>query len=91
MTAMNTAKRNALSGNHIIQMAQLQQHWTYGLDAPQYSHTTRLTLPKAKPSTTIVRPTPTLADLLNPVASSDVDDPRGSRDLKLIYHAKKFF
>ena len=72
---MNTAKRNALSGNHIIQMAQLQQHWTYGLDAPQYSHTTRLTLPKAKPSTTIVRPTQTLADLLNPVASSDVDDP----------------
>jgi len=47
---------------------------TYGLDAPQYSHTTRLVLPKAKPSTTVVRPTPMLADLLNPVTSSDMDD-----------------
>ena len=55
-------------------MAQLQQHWTYGLDAPQYSHSTCLTLPKTKSSTTVVRPTPTLADLLNPVTNDDLDN-----------------
>jgi hypothetical protein len=55
-------------------MAQLQQYWTYGLDAPQYSHTTWLTLPKVKPSATIVRPTPMLSDLLNPVINDNVDD-----------------
>ena len=71
MTAFNTAKRNGLSGDHIIQMAQLQQHWTRGLNTPKFTHNAHLKLPKTKPATTIHLPTPTLADLLNPTAADE--------------------
>ncbi|KAF7327065.1 hypothetical protein MKEN_00281800 [Mycena kentingensis (nom. inval.)] len=74
MTAMNTAKRNKLTGQHIIQMAQLQQHWTYGLEAPKTTHTARLALPDALPTTgkPTYLPTPRLDDLLNPATDADM-------------------
>ncbi|KAF7314722.1 hypothetical protein MKEN_00946200 [Mycena kentingensis (nom. inval.)] len=73
MTAINTAKRNKLTGYHIIEMAQLQQHWTYGLAAPETKHTARLDLPEALPASGNVSylPTPRLDDLLNPATDAD--------------------
>ena len=70
-TAYSTAKRNGLTGEHIIQMAQLQQHWTYGLEAPAYTHQTHLKLPKQNALAPIQLPTPRLADLLNPTPAND--------------------
>lgn len=69
MMAFNTARHNGLSGDHIIQMAQLQQHWTCSLDTPKFMHNAHLKLLKTKPATTIHLPTPTLTDLLNPTAA----------------------
>jgi len=67
MSTFSTAKRNGLSGENIIRMAQLQQYWRYGFTNPKYSHTATLTLLKTKPSAQpIQQPTPTLNDLLNP-------------------------
>ena len=70
-TAFSTAKRNGLTGEHIIQMAQLQQHWTYGLEAPSYSHQAHLKLPKKDTHGQIQLPTPKLADLLNPSPANE--------------------
>ena len=63
-------------------MAQLHDHWTYGLESPTYTHTASLILPKSKASAskTICLPTPTLQDLLNPAAPNEepsflCDDP----------------
>lgn len=91
MTALNTAKRNGLTGQHIIEMAQLQQHWTYGLDSPRYQHQAHLTLPKApsqsSSSQKVYLPTPTLQDLLNPATDVDIEslftnpDPYGIDEL----------
>lgn len=73
MGALSTAKRNGLSGVHIIQSAQLQQHWTYGLDAPQYTHQAQLKLPKTNnPAASVQLPTPGLADLLNPITNDEL-------------------
>lgn len=70
MTALNSAKRNGLTGTHIIQMVQLQQHWTYGLEAPTYTHTARLSLPK-QDNASVQLPAPKLADLLNPTPANE--------------------
>ena len=32
LTAFNSEKRNGLSAENLIRMAQLHDHWTYGLD-----------------------------------------------------------
>jgi hypothetical protein len=64
---MSTAKRNGLSGSHIVEMAQLQDYWTHGLETPEYKHTAHLKLPKNNTPAILQLPTPTLADLLNPV------------------------
>lgn len=71
MSAFNTAKRNGLTPTHIIQLAQLQQHWTHGLEDPTYTHTASLRLPKANPSSAIHLPAPTLKDLLNPTTADE--------------------
>ncbi|KAF7980497.1 hypothetical protein HWV62_37998 [Athelia sp. TMB] len=71
MSAFNTAKRNGLSPTHIVHLAQLQQHWTYGFEDPTYTHTASLRLPKANPSSAIHLPAPTLQDLLNPTAADE--------------------
>lgn len=71
MSAFNTAKRNGLSPSHIVQLAQLQQHWTYGLEDPTYTHSASLQLPKANPSSVIHLPAPTLKDLLNPTTADE--------------------
>lgn len=76
MTAFNTAKRNGLSGRHIIQLAQLQNWWTGGAltSTPKFTHTAALHLPKqqkATSATVIQLPAPTLADLLNPVTPTE--------------------
>ncbi|KAF7982537.1 hypothetical protein HWV62_28166 [Athelia sp. TMB] len=76
MTAFNTAKRNGLTGRHIIQMAQLQSWWTGGtLTSPsKLTHTANLQLPKQqKPTsaTAIQLPAPTLTDLLNPLTPQE--------------------
>jgi hypothetical protein len=71
MSAFSTAKRNGLSGENIIRMAQLQQYWCYGFTNPKYSHTATLTLPKTKPSAQPIQlPAPTLNDLLNPAPTA---------------------
>lgn len=76
MTVFNTAKRNGLSGRHIIQLAQMQNWWTGGAlnSAPKFTHTAALHLPKQQPVTSaavIQLPAPTLADLLNPVTPTE--------------------
>ncbi|KAJ7599779.1 hypothetical protein C8J56DRAFT_1037389 [Mycena floridula] len=64
---MSTAKRNRLTGSDIIEMAQLQDHWTHGLDTPEYTHSAHLKLHKNDTPAVLQLLTPTLADLLNPV------------------------
>jgi len=67
-------------------MAQLHNHWTYGLESPMYTHT--LSSP-AKPQTApknIHLPAPTLQDLLNPAPANEelsfiCADPYGTQDL----------
>jgi hypothetical protein len=88
MSAFSTAKRNGLSGENIIRMAQLQQYWRYGFTNPKYSHTATLTLPKTKPlAQPIQLPTPTLNDLLNPTPADSeesifmLSDPYGAQAL----------
>ncbi|KAJ7580733.1 hypothetical protein C8J56DRAFT_960734 [Mycena floridula] len=70
-SAMSTAKRNGLTGSHIIEMAQLQDHWTNGLDTPEYKHSAHLNLPKQDTPAVVELSTPTLADLLNPVIDDE--------------------
>ena len=43
----NSAKRNGLSAQNLKYMAQLHDWWTYGLNAPTYTHTANLHLPAA--------------------------------------------
>jgi hypothetical protein len=88
MSAFSTAKRNGLSGENIIRMAQLQQYWRYGFTDPKYSHTATLTLPKTKSmAQSIQLPTPTLNDLLNPEPANSEEpiflpsDPYGAQAL----------
>ena len=64
LTVFNSAKRNGLSAENLIHMAQLHDHWTYGLDTPKSTHTAALHLPRLKPSC-VHLPTPTLQDLMN--------------------------
>ena len=73
LSTFNSAKRNGLSTENLVNMAQLHDHWTYGLESPTYTHTASLILPKSKASAskTICLPTPTLQDLLNPAAPNE--------------------
>lgn len=71
MSAYNTAKRNRLSPEHIVKLAQLHQHWTHGLEGPTYKHAASLNLPRANPSSAIHLPSPTLKDLLNPTTADE--------------------
>ena len=82
LSTFNSAKRNGLSAENLVNMAQLHDHWTYGLESPTYTPTASLILPKSKASAskTICLPTPTLQDLLNPAAPNEepsflCDDP----------------
>ena len=75
LSTFNTAKRNGLSPENLVRMAQLRDHWIYGLDKPSYTHTAALQLPKTHTSLlSICLPAPTLQDLLNP-ASADEEEP----------------
>ncbi|KAJ7599433.1 hypothetical protein C8J56DRAFT_1158345 [Mycena floridula] len=72
LTGYSTAKRNGLTGHHLIEMIQLQHHWTYGLNKPEYTHSAKLDLPKSDRKYEVIeKPTPTLADLLNPVLGDE--------------------
>jgi hypothetical protein len=70
-------------------MAQLHDHWTYGLDAPKSTHSAALHLPKATPSHAHLAAL-TLQDLMNPSSISDdleeptfiCDDPYGTAKLE---------
>jgi len=77
LSTFNTAKRNGLSPENLVQMAQLRDHWIYGLDKPSHTHTAALQLPKTHiPPSSICLPTPTLQDLLNPAsAGEDSEEP----------------
>jgi hypothetical protein len=85
LAAFNSAKRNGLSAENLIHMAQLHDYWTYGLDAPKSTHTATLHLPMSTPSH-VHLPAPTLQDLMNPSSASDeveepsfiCDDPYGT-------------
>ena len=67
LSAFNSAKHNGLSAENLIHMAQLHNHWTYGLESPMYTHTATLHLPKPHTAPkTIHLPAPSLQDLLNP-------------------------
>ncbi|KAL0070992.1 hypothetical protein AAF712_001550 [Marasmius tenuissimus] len=75
LTALSTAKRNRLSGIHIIQSAKLQLHWTHGLGKTSSKHQVHLEVPKEQKSTREIQyrqlPTPTLSDLLNPTPANE--------------------
>ena len=72
LTAISSAKRNGLKGKHIVYAAQLQQHWTYGLGAREYTHQAKLTLPKWDDTQDeLLLPTPKLTDLLNPMTPAE--------------------
>jgi hypothetical protein len=69
-------------------MAQLYDHWMYGLNAPKSKHSANLQLPKARIAATAIHlPSPTLQDLLNPNDDSSedpefiFDDPYGAKFL----------
>ena len=62
----NSSKRNGLGPLMLKYMAQLHDWWTYGLEAPQYTHTAKLALPAPPKAPTIRISAPTLTDLLNP-------------------------
>ncbi|KAJ7594130.1 hypothetical protein C8J56DRAFT_884821 [Mycena floridula] len=43
-------------------MIQLQHHWTYGLNKPEYTHSAKLDLPKSERKYEVIKkPTPTQA------------------------------
>ena len=85
LAAFNLAKRNGLSGENLIHMAQLHDYWTYGLDAPKSTRTAALHLPTSTPLH-VHLPAPTLQDPMNPSSASDkleepsfiCDDPYGT-------------
>jgi len=87
LSAFNLAKCNGLSTKNLIHMAQLHNHWTYGLESPMYTHTATLHLPKPQTAPkTIHLPTPMLQDLLNPAPANEEPsficaDPYGTQDL----------
>lgn len=89
LSAFNSAKRNGLSAENLIHMAQLQDHWTYGLESPAYTHSAVLHLPKPEiVPKTIHLPAPTLQDLLNPLTANNdesvfiTSDPYGAESLE---------
>jgi hypothetical protein len=85
----NSAKRNGLSAQNLKYMAQLHDWWTYGLNAPTYTHTAKLHLPAAQTTSEAGCLPPTLNDLLNPVTAASeneetsliFDDPYGAKSL----------
>jgi hypothetical protein len=90
LSIFNSARRNGLSAENMVRMAQLQDHWTYGLEASTSAHTAALQLPKLGNTTQSLHlPAPRLQDLLNPApldSNSDekseptfmFDDPYGA-------------
>jgi hypothetical protein len=75
LSTFNTAKRNGLSPENLVWMAQLRDHWIYSLNKLLYTHTAALQLLKTHTSpSSICLPAPTLQDLLNP-ASADEEEP----------------
>jgi hypothetical protein len=88
LSNFNSAKRKGLSAQNLKHMAQLYDHWTYGLDAPKSKHSANIQLPKARIAATAIHlPSPTLQDLLNPNDDSSedpkfiFDDPYGAKFL----------
>ena len=83
----NSSKRNGLGPQMLKYMAQLHDWWTYGLEAPQYTHTAKLALPAPPKAPTIRLAAPTITDLLNPASSSKeeimfiLDDPYGFNEM----------
>ena len=76
------------SAENLVHMAQLHDHWTYGLESPEYTHKATLQLPTAQSTPkSICLPAPTLQDLLNPVSLDDeepsffVNDPYNAASL----------
>lgn len=71
MAAWNTAKRNGLSADYIINMGILEKYWKYGFNnSGIYTHTSRLSLDNFDGDTlppTRTLPAPSLQDLLNPI------------------------
>ncbi|KAH7879238.1 uncharacterized protein C8R40DRAFT_1085678 [Lentinula edodes] len=90
LSGLDTAKRNGLTGQNLIWMAQLQQYWRYGFSDPKYTHTARLDLDQPSTSSSIQLPAPTLNDLLNPAGpeideenlSFNISDPYGATALE---------
>jgi hypothetical protein len=75
LSTFTTAKHNGLSPENLVRMAQLRDHWIYGLDKLSYTHTVALQLLKTHTTpSSICLPTLTLQDLLNP-ASADEEEP----------------
>ena len=67
LSTFNSARCKGLSAENMVRMAQLQDHWTYGLDASTSTHTAALQLPKpGNTAQSIHLPAPRLQDLLNP-------------------------
>jgi hypothetical protein len=88
LSTFSSAKRNGLSAENLVHMAQLHDHWTYGLESPKYTHKATLQLPTAQSTPkSICLPAPTLQDLLNPVSLDDeepsffVNDPYNAASL----------
>jgi hypothetical protein len=72
LSTFNSAKRNGLSAENLVHMAQLHDHWTYGLESPAYTHKATLQLPTVQTTPKSIRlPAPTLQDLLNPAYPDD--------------------
>jgi hypothetical protein len=67
LSTFNSAKRNGLRAENMVRMAQLQDHWTYGLEASTSTHAAALQLPKSRNTAqSLCLPAPRLQDLLNP-------------------------
>ena len=61
---------------NMVCMAQLQDHWTYGLEASTSTHTAALQLPKTgNTAQSLHLPAPRLQDLLNPAPLDGSDNP----------------
>lgn len=88
LSAFNSAKHNSLSTENLIHMAQLHDHWTYGLESPMYTHSATLHLLKAQAAPkTVHLPAPSLQDLLNLASANEEPtffcmDPYGAQALE---------
>ena len=75
LSTFNSARCNGLSAENMVRMAQLQDHWTYGLEASTSTHTAALQLPKTgNTAQSLHLPAPQLQDLLNPAPLDSSDN-----------------